>query len=178
MLWELFITFFKIGFVSFGGGYAIIPIIEMEVDQHGWLTTEQFTDIIAIASMSPGPIATNCAIFVGYEKAGILGAIVSTLGTTLPSLLIILVVAMFFYKVKDHFLTQSAFYGIRPVITGLICYAAIRFAIKNQLVGVAGSMDGTAILIMLGALAVLLFTRLPPIFVILFSGLFGIVIYL
>jgi len=98
ILVELFKTFFIIGFISFGGGYAMIPVIETEVTAHNWMTTQEFTDIIAIAGMSPGPIATNSAIFVGYQIAGFPGAVVSALGMVLPSLMIILIVAAFFLQ--------------------------------------------------------------------------------
>lgn len=177
MLWDLFITFLKIGFVSFGGGYAMIPVIEYEVQKHGWLTTQQFTDVIAIAGMSPGPIATNSAVFVGYKVAGILGAITSTAAISLPSVLILLLVALFFYKIQNHPLVQSVFYGMRPVITGLICYAAIRLAIHNQMIGGYSWFDGISVLVMLSALGVLLFTKIHPVLVILFSGGVGVLFY-
>src|SRR5690625_4425103 len=99
-----------IGFISFGGGYAFIPVIEMEVTKSNWMTTQEFTDVIAIAGMSPGPIATNSAIFVGYEVAGLSGAIVSAFGMVLPSLAIILAISSFFYKINEHRITKAAFY--------------------------------------------------------------------
>src|SRR5207248_812970 len=116
VLWELFKTFFIMGFVSFGGGYAMIPVIETAVSLHGWMTTQQFTDVIAIAGMSPGPIATNSAILVGYSTAGILGALLSTLGTLLPSILLVLVVASFFQRLHHYSIVQSMFYGLRPIV--------------------------------------------------------------
>jgi len=177
MLWELFITFFKIGCVAFGGGYAMIPLIELEVTQHGWLTTQEFTDSIAIASSSPGPIATNCAIFIGYKTLGPLGAVVAALGTILPSLLIILMLAGIFHKLKDHKAIQSAFYGIRPVITGLIFYAGIRIALKNEIIGGQGWIDGISVALMLSSLGLFLFTRLHPVFIIMLSGFLGVWIH-
>lgn len=177
MLWDLFIAFVKIGFVSFGGGYAMIPVIEYEVQRHGWLTTQQFTDVIALAGMSPGPLATNAAVFVGYKTAGMLGAVIAIVGISLPSLLIILLLSVYLARIQQHPLLQSAFYGLRPMITGLICYAAIRFSIQNQLIGGANGFDGAGVLIMAGALGVLLFTKIHPVFVILLSGAVGVVIY-
>ncbi len=177
LLWELFITFFKIGCVAFGGGYAMIPLIEIEVDQHGWLTAGQFTDSIALASSSPGPIATNCAIFIGYKTTGPLGAVVAALGTILPSLLIILLVAGFFHKLKDHQVIQSAFYGIRPVITGLIFFAGLRIALKNEFIGGEGLIDVVSIMLTLMALGLFLFTRIHPVFIIMLSGFLGMFIY-
>lgn len=177
MYLDLFWTFLMIGFISFGGGYAMIPVIEMEVTQNGWMTTQEFTNIIAIAGMSPGPIATNSAIFVGYEIAGITGAIVSMLGMVLPSLLIILVVATFFYKINENHITKAAFYGLRPIVTGLIIYAAINFAITNKLVA-NFSITTISLLFIFGAsLFSLIRLKIHPIFVILFSGFIGAILY-
>jgi len=177
MMWNLFITFIKIGFISFGGGYAMIPVIEYEVLKHGWLKTQQFTDVISIAGMSPGPIATNSAVFVGYKIAGIPGAIVATLAISLPSLFLILLAALFFYKIQNNKLVQSLFYGLRPVITGFICYAAFRFSIYNHIIGGDHWFNGTSVLILLFSLGFLLFTRIHPLLVIFLSGIVGIMTY-
>ncbi len=177
MLIQLFLTFFMIGFISFGGGYAIIPVIEMEVTKNGWMTTQQFTDVIAIAGMSPGPIATNSAIFVGYELAGFPGAIVSALGMVLPSLIIILAISSFFYKINEHELTKSAFYGLRPIITGLIAYAAINFAISNHIVTSLSFHSLSLIGILFISLVLLIRFKLHPLFVIMLSGVAGAILY-
>src|SRR5690625_6219897 len=134
ILWQLFTTFFRVGLISFGGGYAMIPIIETEVVSHGWMTVQEFTNIIATAGMSPGPMATNIAIFIGYQTAGILGAIVSALGMLLPSLIIILIISSFFNKANQNKYVQYAFYGLRPIVVGLIIYATIKFDIANHLI--------------------------------------------
>ncbi|WP_134703250.1 chromate transporter [Ammoniphilus sp. YIM 78166] len=175
MWWELFISFFKIGFLSFGGGYAMIPIIEYEVLKHGWLTSQQFTDVIAVAGMSPGPIATNSVIFVGYKMGGIFGAILSTLAISLPSLISVFLIAVLFHRIQHHHRFYSAFYILRPVITGLIAYAAVRFAINNGIISY--SIDFTAILIMIGSVLLLLFTKLHPAFLIVMAGVAGICFY-
>lgn len=177
ILFDLFKTFLMIGAVSFGGGYAMIPVIELEVSKHGWMTTQEFTDVIAIAGMSPGPIATNSAIFVGYQTAGLPGAIVSAIGMVIPSLVIILVLATFFYKFNEHNLVKSAFYGLRAIITGLIFYAAINFAISNNLVG-SWSWETFALLTIFG-LSLFSFIRLKlhPLLVIIISGMIGIIIF-
>lgn len=177
LLLELFKTFLLIGTVSFGGGYAMIPVIELEVSRHDWMTTQQFTDVIAVAGMSPGPIATNSATFVGYQVAGLSGAFVSALGMTIPSLVIILIVATFFYKANENHYVQSAFYGLRPIITGLIMYAAIKFALSNGVIGSISFETLTMIGIFVAALFALLKFRLHPIFVIVLSGLIGVTLY-
>lgn len=177
MLWELFYVFLMIGAVSFGGGYAMIPLIEHEVTSRGWMTTQALTDVIAVAGMSPGPIATNSAIFVGYQVSGIFGAIVSALGMILPSLLIVMLVASFFYKIDQNKLVQSAFYGLRPVITGLIVYAAIRFALSNEVIGEMNWHTISMMAITAGALFSLLKFRTHPLIVIIISGLVGVALY-
>ncbi|MBW8350237.1 chromate transporter [Bacillus sp. IITD106] len=179
ILFELFITFLKIGLVSFGGGYAMIPVIEAEaVTKHEWLTTQEFTDVIAVASMSPGPMATNSAIFIGYHTAGFPGAIFSTLGSVLPSLFIILMIAMFFYKMHEHKLVKSAFYGLRPIITGLIIYAAISFAISNHVIGAISTHTIILFSIFCISLFALIRLRMNPILVIFISAIAGIIFFL
>lgn len=178
MLWQLFITFFMIGFVSFGGGYAMIPVIKEEVVyQHGWMSATAFTDVIAVAGMSPGPIATNTSVFVGYQVAGVPGAIVSALGMTLPSLIIILIVASFFYKVYNNRYVKSAFYGLRPIITGLIFYAAIMFAVENGLTRSVSWHTFSLLAIFAGSLFALIRLKTHPVAVILLSGLIGMAVY-
>jgi|SRR5690625_379786 len=177
LLLKLFWTFLMIGSVSFGGGYAMIPVIETEVSKNGWMTTQEFTDVIAIAGMSPGPIATNSAIFVGYKTAGFFGAVFSTLGMVLPSLVIILIIAAIFKQITDHPLVKSAFYGLRPVITGLIIYAAISFAISNDLIGHISWHTISLLAIYLVALFSLVFLRVHPLLVIFISGIVGTIIF-
>lgn len=178
LLWELFRSFFFIGFVSFGGGYAMLPIIETEVSKYGWMTTQQLTDLIAIAGMSPGPIATNSAILVGYTTAGIAGAFVSALAMLLPSILVVLIVATFFRKFNQNPIVQSMFYGLRPIVTSLIIYAAFKFAISNNLLILNISWYTLSlILIFVCSLVALFKLRWHPIYVIILSGLVGVVLY-
>lgn len=177
VLLELFWTFLMIGFVSFGGGYAMIPVIEMEVSNHGWMTTQEFTDVIAIAGMSPGPIATNSAIFVGYQTAALPGAIVSAVAMVIPSLLIILVIATFFFKFNELKIVKSAFYGLRPIITGLILYAALNFAVTNNVIGEPSFQTVSLAAIFGLSLFALMKWKLHPIIVIALAGVFGVVLY-
>jgi len=175
---ELFLVFCLIGAVSFGGGYAMIPAIEMEVTNRGWLTTSEFTDIIAVAGMSPGPIATNSATVVGYHVAGIPGAIISSIAMTLPSLAIILVIAMLFTKFNEHELVKSAFYGLRPIITSLIIFAAIKFSISNGIISSSFSIEMLLLLVIfISALFSLLYLKIHPALVIVLSGIIGVIIF-
>jgi chromate transporter len=177
MLLDLFLTFFKIGLVSFGGGYAMIPLIDREVTAHGWANPEQFIDIIAVAGMSPGPIATNSAVLIGYNVAGVLGSVAATLGMVLPSLILIVIVAMFFFSIQKHPVVKSAFYGLRPVITGLILYAGITFALRNGIIGGDQWINPTYLIIFGAAAILFFFTRVHPLFVIVLSGVIGIVLF-
>ncbi|XEC93447.1 chromate transporter [Paenibacillus tarimensis] len=178
MLVDLFVTFFMIGCVSFGGGYAMIPLIQEEVvGRHGWMTAQQYTDVIAVAGMSPGPIATNAAIFIGYGQAGLLGAALASVAIVLPSFILIVILGMIFFNIERNKWIKSSFYGLRSIITGLIIYAAIIFAVNNGLVSSFSWFTVSQILIFLGSLCALIFFRKHPISVILISGLVGVAIY-
>ena len=126
---ESFKTFFKIGLVTFGGGYAMIPMIEAEVvDKHKWLDKEEFLDIIAISQSCPGVLAINVSVFIGYKLKKIKGAVCSSLGTALPSFLIILAIAMFFHQFEDNKVVSAIFRGIRPAVVALIAVPTFNMA--------------------------------------------------
>ncbi|MCR4602100.1 MAG: chromate transporter [Prevotella sp.] len=126
---QSFSTFFKIGLFTLGGGYAMIPIIEAEVvDKHKWVTKEEFLDLIAIAQSCPGVFAANISIFIGYKLRKVPGAIVTCLGTCLPSFLIILLIAMFFHRFQDNEVVAAIFRGIRPAVVALIAVPTFNLA--------------------------------------------------
>jgi chromate transporter len=129
---ELFYSFFKIGLFSFGGGYAMIPLIQREIETHQWISTQDYINIISISEMTPGPIAVNTATFVGYKAGGIFGGFLATFGVVLPSLILILIASYFFNKFKDHPLLKSLLWGIKPVVVALIVGATI-FVARNTL---------------------------------------------
>jgi len=121
-LWQLFFTFFKIGAFTFGGGYAMIPLIQNEaVERKGWVTDDDILEIIAIAESTPGPIAINSATFVGYRAAGVLGSVCATLGVVLPSFVIILLISFVLKQFSDILAVQYAFQGIRAGVLALLC---------------------------------------------------------
>ena len=124
ILLELFLTFFEIGALTFGGGYAMIPFVREQVLAHGWLTEEELLNMIAVSESTPGPIAVNMATFVGSEQAGILGSAAATLGVVLPSLIIISVVSYFFKQFLAFKVVKYAFLGIRAGVLALIVKAA------------------------------------------------------
>ncbi|SDY98961.1 chromate transporter [Evansella caseinilytica] len=178
MLVELFFVFFIIGAVSFGGGYAMIPVIEAEAEGRGWLTTSEFTNVIAVAGMSPGPIATNSATVVGYHVAGIAGAVVSATAMTLPSFLTIFIIASVYNKFSQHSLIKAAFYGLRPAVASLIIYAAIKFAASNGIFtwNISAEAALTVFLFLL-SLAALMYFRLHPALVLILSGIAGVFLF-
>ena len=121
MLLKLFITFFKIGLFSFGGGFAMIPLIQREViEKHKWIAGDDFLDMLVLAQSTPGPIAVNTSVFVGYKVRGVAGAIAATLGTVLPSFIIILLLALFFVEVRENRYVDAAFRAMRPAVVALI----------------------------------------------------------
>ncbi len=122
----LFLTFFRIGGFTFGGGYAMLPLIQAEiVDKHHWLTEEEFLDIFAAAQSLPGIFAVNISIFVGYRLKRYAGAAVCALGTILPSFLIILAIAMFFTRIQDNQYVAAIFRGLRPAVIAMIAAPVI-----------------------------------------------------
>lgn len=118
---ELFLSFMKIGLFTFGGGYAMIPIIEREVvTRHGWVEERDFFDLLTLAQSAPGPISLNASVFVGYKMYGYMGALAALLGVALPSFLIILIVAIFFSQIRENPIVDAAFKGMRPVVVALM----------------------------------------------------------
>ena len=119
--WELFKIFFRIGAFTIGGGYAMVPLIEDEiVAKRKWIKPEDFLDLLAIAQSSPGILAVNIAIFVGYRLKGMKGSLITSLGAILPSFLMILAIALFFQQFKDNVYVEKIFKGIRPAVVALI----------------------------------------------------------
>ncbi|WHY00172.1 chromate transporter [Neobacillus sp. DY30] len=178
VLWELFRTFFFMGFFSFGGGYAMMPFINAAVTKYGWMSSEQLTNMIAIAGMSPGPIAANSAILIGYSTAGIIGAILAAVAILLPSVILVLIAAAFFVKWHHHPLAAAMLYGLKPLVTSLIIFAAISFAKSNHLAAFDIFFRSISLwLIFVLSLFALLKLRWNPIYVIVLSGLIGITLY-
>ena len=128
-LWEIFWSFFKIGLFTFGGGYAMIPLIEAEIiNRRGWLARDEFMELLTLAQSSPGPIAINTSVFIGYKVRGLKGAVAASLGATLPSFLIILIVAIFFAGIRHNPVIDAAFKGMRPAVVALIVVPTIALA--------------------------------------------------
>ena len=134
ILADLFKTFFKIGMVTFGGGYAMIPIIQREVvDKHHWTSEKELLDLIAIAQSCPGVFAINISIFIGYKLRKVKGALCTALATALPSFIIILLIAMFFHQFEDNKVVAAIFRGIRPAVVALIAVPTFRLGQRAKL---------------------------------------------
>ena len=133
ILLELFLTFFKIGLFTFGGGYAMISVIEsICVEKKGWITHDDMMNVVVIAESTPGPIAINCATFVGYKRNGLKGAIASTLGVVLPSFLIIYIISMFLENFMDITIVANAFKGIQVAVCLLVIKAGVTMLQKMK----------------------------------------------
>lgn len=125
ILLKLFFTFFKIGLFTFGGGYAMLPLIEEEVVRNGWMDTSDLVNFIAVSESTPGPFAVNVSTYVGCEVAGVLGSLCATLGVIMPSFIVILVVAKCFEKFKSGKTVKGCMSGLKPAVIGLIANAVI-----------------------------------------------------
>ena len=168
----LFWSFLKIGIFGFGGGYAILALIENEVvDTHAWMTTAEFTDIVAISQATPGPIAINCATYVGYTATdSILGSAIATFAVCLPSLILASLAARFIYKFRNNKYVDAAFKGLRPAVVGLILAAGL------TLINHDNFTDYISIIIF-AVVAVCSYFKVNPIFLLMLSGIAGYLIY-
>ena len=167
MNYELFSSFFKIGAFTLGGGYAMIPMIEAEVvDKHQWIDKEEFLDLIAIAQSCPGVFAINTSIFIGYKLKKMRGALCASLGTALPSFLIILLIAIFFHRFMEVSWIAAMFRGIRPAVVALIAVPTFNMA-KSAGISLVNCWIpiGSAVLIWL--------VGVNPIFIIIAAGIGG-----
>lgn len=171
LLWQVFSTFFKIGAFTFGGGYAMVPLIQREAaEKHGWVSDEDILDIVAIAESTPGPIAINSATFVGYRACGVLGSVCATLGVVLPSFIIILAISGILRQFQENLYVQYAFRGIRCGVLALILKAMWGMYKKCK-------KNIPAYIVMAAAFVLVAFLDVPVLWVIAGCAVFGIVTY-
>ncbi|MEG0133995.1 MAG: chromate transporter [Clostridium sp.] len=169
-LLDMFITFFKIGAFTFGGGYAMIPLIEREVvETHPWISKDEFIDIIAISQSFPGALAINSCTFIGYKIGGTLGAVLGLLGVALPSFIIILIIAMAFSKFRDLYVIELIFKGINAAVPLLVLVGV------NSLAKVL-SKTTTNIIIIIITIVLSVFLNVNPVYIILLAAIYGIFI--
>ncbi|MBC5582408.1 chromate transporter [Anaerofilum sp. BX8] len=173
---QLFLAFLQIGAFSFGGGYAAMPLIQAQViDRYGWLTVADFTDLITISQMTPGPIAINSATFVGNQIAGIPGALVATLGCILPSCLFVTALAWIYVKYRNLTVLQGTLEALRPAVVAMIATAGITillpaFFASGAISFAAGNFQLRPVLYFIGALVLLRKWKLDPVLVMVLCG--------
>lgn len=168
---KLFFEFFKIGLFTFGGGLSMLPFIEKSVvEKNKWMTDDEMVDMLAISESTPGPIAINCATFVGYKVGKIKGAICSTLGVVLPSFIIICLISIFYEKFIEIKVIKWAFLGIKAGVAALILNAGIKILKKTE-----HSLFSFSIMLL--AIEIALFTSIHTVFVIIFGLVVGVIFY-
>lgn len=181
---QLFWSMFQIGLLSIGGGYVALPLIQRQiVELHGWLTATEFTDIITIAEMTPGPIAINASTFVGIHVAGIPGALISTLGCVLPSCVIVLILAKIYYKYRNLNAMQYILSSLRPAVVAMIASAGLgiillAFFADGKISLSTESMNVISMAIFAGGLFVLRKWKLNPLYVMGGAGAIGLAAYI
>lgn len=169
----LFLEFFKIGLFSFGGGMAMLPLIEKAVLHHNWLTHKEFSDIIAISQITPGPIAINTATFVGNKVAGIPGAILATIACALPSFIIILIISKVFSSIKENKYKIAFFKGVEPVILALITYAGYIIAKPIFYTPNDTSLGIKTIILFFISFVAVLKIKINPVFILIGTAILG-----
>lgn len=168
---DLYLTFLKIGAFAFGGGYAVLSLIEREiVTNKGWITIGEFTDVIGISQMTPGPIAINAATFVGYKVGGPIGSFFATLGVVTVSFILISIASHYVAKFKESKIMKSCLMGMRPALIGLIVSAFISLGKESY-------RDVKSVLVGLATMGLLLWDKINPILVIVIAGVAGIIIF-
>ena len=186
---ELFYAFLKIGLFSFGGGYGMLSVIQNEVvEHHAWLTASEFTDIVAVSQMTPGPIGINSATYVGYtavfnatgsEGLAVVGSLVASLAVMLPSIVLMLIVSRYFMKYSKNSLVESVFKVLRPAVVGLIASAALLLMTEENF----GSPTETplqfcvSVALFIAAFVAMKFYKVSPILILVLAGIFGGVFY-
>ncbi len=171
---ELFISYLKIGFFGFGGGYGMLSLIQYEVvTKHHWLSQGEFTDIVAISQMTPGPISINSATYIGYTVTGgsIWGSALATFAVSLPSLTLMLLITRFYLKLKDNKYVKGAMFGMQPMVIGMIVAAALLLLNAHTFI------DYTSWIIF-AAVFLLATAKINPILLIFLSGVAGYILYM
>ncbi len=183
---QLFYTFFKIGLFGFGGGYAMISMIQGEVvTRHGWLSSSDFTDIIAISQMTPGPIGINSATYVGYvatvnagysHSMGIIGSAIATFSVVFPSFILMILISRFFLKYQKHPAVEAVFTGLRPGVVGLLAAAAL-VLMNGENFGTVTTQQVISTVLFLTVFIASYRYKANPIMLIIGCGILGYIIY-
>ena len=172
---QLLYVFFKIGLLGFGGGYAMLSLIQFEVVDHfNWMTITEFSDMLAISQMTPGPVSINTATYVGYSVAGVPGAIVATVSLCLPSIFLMYLVIRFLFKNKDNRYVQYIMSGLRPVLGGLILAAALMLMNKENFSDFGWGEHNLSVIIFVVSFVALHFFKVNPMWLIAGSAVLGV----
>lgn len=189
IFFELFYTFLKIGLFSFGGGYGMLSVIQGEVvTRHAWLTAAEFTDIVAVSQMTPGPIGINSATYVGYTAVlnatgngglAVLGSLAASLAVMLPSIVLMLIVSRFFMKYSKHRNVEAVFRLLRPAVVGLIASAALLLMTEENFGSPTETplQFGVSVALFVTAFVAMKFFKVSPILILILAGVFGGVFY-
>ena len=171
---QLLYTFFKIGLFSFGGGYAILSLIQKDVvENFGWITTSEFTEVVALSQVTPGPIAINSATYIGYKITGsVLGSFLTTLGVVLPSFIVLSIIVMFLHKFRNSPVVDRAFRALRPTVLGLILAAGLSLLKPENFI------DWKSFIIFGLSIVLSLMYNIGVIPLIVGSGIIGIILYI
>ncbi|WP_282199946.1 chromate transporter [Collibacillus ludicampi] len=170
LLWKIFVMFLKVSPITFGGGYAMIPLLEKAVtEQKHWLNREEIIDVLAVSQIVPGSVAVNAATFIGYKLAGTSGALSATLGIITPTFLIVVLLAALFLGYQQNPIIQAAFLGIRPAVVALILFAAFKM-------GKSAILDKTTTVLAVASLIIFWLVPVNPLVILLLGGATGILI--
>lgn len=175
---RLFSIFFKVGLFGFGGGYAMLSLIQNEiVEQNQWITTQEFADMVAISQMTPGPISINLATYVGFTIGGIFGAVVCTLSLCLPAIILMFIIIRILHKYKDNFYVSSVLRWLKPAVAGLIFTSALLLMNAFNFCDFGLGKDNISLLICAFCFVAIYFFKANPIVMILCSGAVGWLVY-
>lgn len=182
LLWHIFVLFTRVAIFSWGGGPASLALMQREVTGAGWVTATEFADAVALSNALPGPIAPQVSAYVGYRLAGTTGAIVATAGTVLPTTILMVAMVVVFFGIKENRTVAAMITAVRPVVIGLLVWTAYDMARSvfgithsDWTHGLASHWDG--VLIALVSFAVLTFTRVSPVWVIIAAAMLGLFVY-
>ncbi len=173
----MFFVFMKIGIISFGGGYAMIPFLQYEGLSRGWLTESEIIDMIAMSNITPGPIATNMATFVGYKQFGVFGAVVATLGVTIPSFVLAIVVTKYIIKNLPEHIREGIFFGLKPVFIGLLACTVISLAQSIFFAGTFTELKIIPVLITVACVVASLKYKVSTVKLIIASAVVGMIVF-
>lgn len=181
LIWQIFWLFTKVAMFSWGGGPASLGLMQREVVAAGWLSPEEFADDIALSNALPGPTAPQASAYVGYKLAGWPGAISAVIGTVVPATLLMLILIIGFFNIKDNIYMQAAIKGMRPFVVGLLAWTSFQMAVTilnlKQGIGASILQGWDKWLIAVGVFIILTFTNISPIWLVLASAVIGLIFY-